>query len=333
MNEYWDIKDDEIRVVGSNGHPPKVKDASMDANAPMLVEPIKMPEHSERVDILQEMEPTPPSRNSIRIWPFIFLAILLIAGLVLLLQKKRTYEPEGPGLYESSCIPVDTRDVINEEAKPFGDYTDTTGFAYTEVIETTVNDIPLSLYIPHNATPELCLRTPDYNNKDIILATQAADIRGDNYKIVGSFVLKGEPLAWGLSKKGYCGIIDGRLIVGVADNSPLFEQATETGGYFFRQFPLVDNGELCENELKNKSIRKALCEHAGEVFVVKSETPESFHDFAQALVDMGVNNAIYLVGSTSYGFWYDKKGAFSEFSDLRVSKYKYESYILWRKNE
>lgn len=118
--------------------------------------------------------------------------------------------------------------------------------------------------------------------------------------------------------------------VGVADNSPLFEQATGTDGYFFRQYPLVDNGKLVDNEPKNKAIRKALCERAGEIFVIKSETAESFHDFAQALVDLGVNNAIYLVGSTPYGFWYDKEGNVEEFSDLRVSKYKYESYILWR---
>lgn len=118
--------------------------------------------------------------------------------------------------------------------------------------------------------------------------------------------------------------------VGVADNSPLFEQATDTDGYFFRQYPLVDNGKLVDNETKNKAIRKALCERAGEIFVIKSETAESFHDFAQALVDLGVNNAIYLVGSTPYGFWYDKEGNVEEFSDLRVSKYKYESYILWR---
>lgn len=44
----------------------------------------------------------------------------------------------------------------------------------------------------------------------------------------------------------YCGVIDGKLTVGVADNSPLFEEATEKGGYFFRQYPLVDNGVLVE---------------------------------------------------------------------------------------
>ena len=301
MSKYWNIKDDEIRIIGAD-LPPKV-----------------------------EPKPASGGGKGTLIWILSILAVLLsVALVVLLVRKGRAVEPDEPGIFESGDSLVVKAMKEEKVILPLGNYSDTTGLAYTEVLERTVNDIQLSIYIPHNAVPELCLRTPDYNDKNIVLATQAADIRRDNKKIVGAFVLKGEPLAWGLSKKGYCGIIDGKITVGVADNSPLFEQATETGGYFFRQYPLVDNGVLVENEPKNKSIRKALCERAGEVFVVKSETAESFHDFAQALVDLGVNNAIYLVGSTSYGFWYDKEGEMTEYSDLRVSKYKYESYILWR---
>lgn len=302
MSKDWNIKDDEIRIIGAD-LPPKAEPKSASSGG-----------------------------KEVLIWILSILAVLLsVALVVLLVRKGRNVEPDEPGIFESGDTLVVKRMIEEKVMEPFGDYSGSTGLAYTEVVERTVNDIPLSIYIPHNAVPELCLETPDYKDKNIVLATQAADIRRDNKKIVGAFVLKGEPLAWGLSKKGFCGIIDGKLTVGVADNSPLFEEATETGGYFFRQYPLVDNGVLVENEPKNKSIRKALCERAGEVFVVKSETPESFHDFAQALVDLGVNNAIYLVGSTSYGFWYDKEGEMTEYSDLRVSKYKYESYILWRK--
>ena len=297
MSKYYDISDDEIRVVGSGPSP-------------------------------KNEGPRGP-RGTV-IWVLAIAAVLLVIGGVFFFLKRRPIEPNEPGLFESGDSTTVQYIVAPEKVKPFGDYSDTTGLAYTEVIEKTVNDIPLSIYIPHNAVPELCLGSPNFQDKNIILTTQAADIRKDNKKIVGAFVLKGQPLAWGLSKKGYCGIIDGEITVGVADNSPLFEQATETDGYFFRQFALVDDGTLVENDLKNKSIRKALCERAGEVFVVKCETPESFHDFAQALVDLGVNDAIYLVGSTSYGFWYDKAGDVTEFSDLRHSKYKYESYILWR---
>jgi len=42
----------------------------------------------------------------------------------------------------------------------------------------------LDIFIPYNAVPELCLKAPDYRNKDIIFATQAVDIRSDNKKIV-----------------------------------------------------------------------------------------------------------------------------------------------------
>ena len=59
-------------------------------------------------------------------------------------------------------------------------------------------------------------------------------------------------MAWGLSKKGYVSIIEDKITVGVADNSPLFEEATEKGGYFFRQYPLVNNGVgyMYENYIK-----------------------------------------------------------------------------------
>ena len=52
-------------------------------------------------------------------------------------------------------------------------------------------------------------------------------------------------------------MIDGKVTIGVAENSSLFEEATEKGGYFFRQYPLVDKGTLVENELKSNWRRLA----------------------------------------------------------------------------
>ena len=226
-------------------------------------------------------------------------------------------------------MPVQKPEPVVEVIKPLGDYSDTTK-AYTEHLRDTINDIPLDIYIPHNAVPQLMIGVPDIFDKSIVMATQAADVRADNGKIVGAFVVKGKPYSWGLSKKGYCGIIDGKLTVGVADNSPLFEEATEKGGYFFRQYPLVDNGVLVENEPKGKSIRKALCDRNGEIMIVMTQTPESFHDFAQALVDMKVDNAIYTVGSTSYGYFRDKYDQFEQIYEKRRGGYKYENFIVWR---
>ena len=176
------------------------------------------------------------------------------------------------------------------------------------------------------------LGAPDRKDKSIILAAQAADIRKDNRKILGAFVLKDEPLAWGLSKKGFCAIIKDKVTVGVSENSPLFEEATEKKGYFFRQFPLVDNGALVENEQKDKTMRKALCSRAGQLFMAVSETDESMHDFAQALVDLDVENAIYLVGShSSFGWYIDEVGEKTLFApDVHRGTYKNENYIVWK---
>ncbi len=218
----------------------------------------------------------------------------------------------------------------------FGSEVDSLAQGFTEIRDTVVNDIPLRIYIPHNASASLHVGRLEKSDATIVFAAQAADIRADNGKIVGAFVLNGRPLAWGLSKKGYCAIIDDEITVGTADNSPLFELATERGGCFFRQYPLVDNGRLVENEPKNKAIRRALCDRDGEIFVIDCSSRESFHDFAQALVDLAVDNAIYLVGSNSYGWAVDAEGICTEFGDINLYRGRHRmpkntSYIVWRK--
>jgi hypothetical protein len=163
------------------------------------------------------------------------------------------------------------------------------------------------------------------------LVFQAADIRADNLEIVGAFVLRGEPLSWGLSKKGYCGIIEDQVTIGVADNSPLFELATEKAGYFFRQYPLVSNGYLVENELKSKSLRRGLCQLEGKTVVVASQTKESLHDFAQALVDIGTSQAIYLVGSAAMGWYRDTQGVGYALGNWEPREFENISFIVWSK--
>lgn len=290
MGRYKDIRDDEIRIISAS----------------------------------QE-------KKGFRPWGWVCLAVAIVAIVLALLLLLNDQKPD---------MEIDTTQVVFEpsneaareteaDTKWLGNYIDTTK-AYTEHLRDTINDIPLDIYIPHNAVPELVLGVPSLQDKSIVLTTQAADIRADNGKIVGAFVLKGKPLSWGLSKKGYCGIIDGKVTVGVADNSPLFEEATEKGGFFFRQYPLVDNGLLVDNAPKGKSIRKALCDRDGEIMVVMSQTPESFHDFAQALVDLQVDNAIYLVGSTSFGYFRDYYDQLEIIYNKFRYGYQYENFIVWR---
>ena len=298
MKEFKDIRDDQIRIIGEDG------------------DKKPMPRHS---------------------WIIILFAIGLMAAGVLafiLIQRKEKEDEElrvhEPALFE----PYQESEPIKHQQ--IGSNIDSLQNGFTEIVDTLINDIPIRIFIPHNAELSLHIGKLDRSDKRIIYAAQAADVRADNGGIVGAFVLKGEPIAWGLSKKGYCASINGKVSVGVAENSPLFEKATEEGGYFFRQYPLVCNGEIIDNEPKGKSIRRAICDRSGDIFMVETGSRESFHDFSQALVDLGVSQAVYLVGSSAYGWAVDKSGTIHEFGEDKYYSGQKKmpentNYIVWKR--
>ena len=258
--------------------------------------------------------------------------VLLVVGVIFFVVSREEEQTElsEPALFE----PV--REAEPTPHKLLGHQPDSLAVGYTEIRDTLINDIPIKIFIPHNAEMSLHIGRMDKSDKSIIYAAQAADVRADNGGIVGAFVLRGEPKAWGLSKKGYCASINGKVTIGVAENTSLFEEATMNGGYFFRQYPLVKDGQVIDNEPKGKAIRRAICDRQGEIFMVETGSIESFHDFAQALADLGVDQAVYLVGSLAYGWAVDEAGAIYEFGEDnyhtgRRRMPKNTSYIVWRR--
>ena len=145
-------------------------------------------------------------------------------------------------------------------------------------------------------------------------------------------VYNGEVVGKGLAKKGYVSIIQGKMRIGVTDHSPLFEAAIQEGGDFFRQYPLVADGVMIENQPKGKAVRRAICQRGSSFFVAESLTPESFHDFAQALQDLNIDNAVYLVGSQyALGFLRDINSKLHEWGESKFAKAKNISYLVWKK--
>lgn len=299
MKELKEIRDDQIRIIGegeSKNHWPR------------------------------------------RIWIITLSVLGVVAiGVIMLFSIRHKEEavvelkqPE-PALFDPVKLPESV-----EPQQWIGRRVDSLATGFTEIRDTLINDIPIRIYIPHNAEMSLHIGRMDKADTSVVYVAQAADVRADNGGIVGAFVLNGEPKAWGLSKKGFCAYIRGKVIVGVADNTSLFEEATECGGYFFRQYPLVKDGQVIDNEPKGKAVRRAICDRLGEIFMVETGTAESFHDFAQALADMGVNQAVYLVGSSAYGWAVDENGTTHEFGDEnyytgRRRLPENTSYIVWRK--
>ena len=253
-------------------------------------------------------------------WNWLFgLAILIVLIVVAILLLNKAFSGGGP---EAEVItPVIVQEPAKEINKP----------SFTEINDTIINDVNLRIYNPQNAKASLTVGQFNKQDTTIVLIAQAADVRADNGEIVGSFVLNGEVLSEGSSKEGFCAIIGDEIAIGVAKNSSLFERAIDEKGCFFRQWSLVNNGVLVDDNPKGKSIRRALCQQGDEVFVVESIERESFHDFSQSLVDMGVNNAIYLVGSSAYGWAKDKDGNRVEFGqETEAFTNQHTSYIVWR---
>ncbi len=202
--------------------------------------------------------------------------------------------------------------------------------SYIDVSETTIDSVELKILTPYNAIPELHLGRIDTSDSEILFAALAADIRRDNGKIVGAFVHEGEPRSWGLSKRGYCAILDDGITLGVADNSPLFEQATEQGGSFFRQYPSVDNGKMVPNNPENLSFRRALCAYDDKICIIVSTNRVLMNDFSAALVKLGVRNAIFLVGSTEDGWYRSEDGKITRLGKKYAKNNPNINYLVFR---
>ena len=84
-----------------------------------------------------------------------------------------------------------------------------------------------------------------------------------------------------------------------------------------------------ENVLKGKSIRRALARKGNKLYVFETEYRESMHDFAEALQDMGVTEAISLVGGNeAYMYWWQDDELYENYD---LSEVKNNNFIVFKK--
>ncbi|MBR1991978.1 MAG: hypothetical protein IJ986_06875 [Bacteroidales bacterium] len=257
-------------------------------------------------------------------WLWVIMGIVVLAIAIFFIYKITSRTTNGelqPSLYS-----------VKENVKTdiWYNNTDAAVPPCSIVSDTLIGSIQLQIITPYNAVPELHVGKLDSSDNDIVFATLAADIRQDNGKIVGAFVNAGEPLAWGLSKRGYCAIIEGNITLGVAENSPFFEQATEQSGYFFRQYPAVDKGVMVENNPKNASYRRALCMLNGKVCIIATPDRVLMNDFSSALATLGVENAIFLIGGDADGWYRTADGTFHRLGEKFIKDNPNINYIVFR---
>lgn len=289
-----DIKDDEIRVISSGNNDNGNTTHNRQARRRKWIVPVS-----------------------------ILVVLACVLTVVYLIFSKNSKE---------DSLEIITNETVVYQENPENVVPDTiiSEVGFVVISDTIINRIPLTIFKPTNLAPTLQIGTDVLNDSTVRFVVQAADVRGDNGGIVGAYVNKGELISKGQAKSGFCAIIGGKINIGVADATPFLEQALETDGYFFRQYPLVVANQIVENKPKGKSLRKAIAELDGETVVIMSRKEMTFHDFSQSLVDLGVANAIYLVGGKGYGFAIDPAGRKNEFGRLFKNMRPNTNYIVWR---
>lgn len=266
----------------------------------------------------------PPRRNRRQLYLFLLIgAVILMAGVVVMLFSSDNESGIETVFTETSAPPVPSvqQQATDKPAQAKG---------FTVRRDTMANGVELSILTPEKATPVLEIGNGVLDDTTAVLVASAADLRGDNNEIVGAYVVKGELRSKGEAKAGFCSIINGKITVGVADATPMLEKALMSDGYFFRQYPLVVGGQIVENKPKGRAFRKALAEIDRKTSVIISRQRLTFHDFSQALIDIGVLNAIYLVGANSYCSYRDAEGNMFSSGAILDKEGGNANFIVWR---
>lgn len=274
-----------------------------------------------------EQNPSPSGKKSLVRIGIVVLIAVVAALIVLWVARWQASDAADKVLFDSTTV---AETVQSQAIAPINAADSVVGIT---VSDTTVNDIPLTIFVPHRLRPALWVGPLPVGGADsIVMALQAADLRADNMEIVSAFVRQGRILSRGVAKQGYCAIIDGKITMGVGESTASFEQAVDMDGDFFRQYPLVADGVLVENRVKNKAQRRALAMISGRVVVVTTHSRESLHDFSQALVDVGAQVAINLVGSTMASGWINTvDSVVSPTSPIAGPIPPMINYIIWTK--
>lgn len=195
----------------------------------------------------------------------------------------------------------------------------------------SINDVPLLILALHNLKPKLQIGLPDTTDQSTVLALPAADVRKDNQEIVGDFILQGNEISRGKRKVGYCSIIEGKLEIGISTDNNIKDICLDKQGSLFRQYILVFEGNIQKNILKGKSYRRALIVQNNQTYIIISKKRESLYDFSEAISDLGFQDAIYLVGGDSFGFYRNNNGEMNLIGKPENEQYPKRNYIVFKK--
>ena len=318
QNKLNDICDDDIRIVGGTNS----SQSSQTSENESMPENSKQSEFSifnnaiitgNQGDDLKKRK----KKNNI-----LLLSCILIAFIVVTLFCWSFFAKEK------------VQEVVTVNSLALNDNDDDRySYQYCDEEEIDVDGLKLRIVTPHNSVPSLEIGHDCLSDTTSVCIVQAASIAIDkdgNSSVVGAMVKDGKPISWGRSKAGYCAIIEDSIHIGASKHTYLFEQATERGGDFFRQFSLVENGKLSSMKNQDRYIRHALCVRNGRLSVVASMDSVVINDFTNALIKADVVEAIMLEGGDPIFEHVDLEGKRHNYGVIDYPYSNAVSYLVWR---
>lgn len=264
----------------------------------IIIERVKDDEDEGRGDVVVVPHHTPKWK----VFAIGGIIVLLVAIIVLLVLRPRPI-PEAPELPVSATSEANIEWLQTPLSKR-----DKRAKAEVTVNEDSINGVLLREYALKNLKAEISFDRPSDKDKTVYFYALSADVRADNDQILDACVIAGEQFSQGNNRSGYMAALDGRTVIGVSKNDSVLNFVRDGGGYFFRQFALVSDGVLGDIRLKGKAERRALGIRQGQLYYIESLNEESLYDFAEALVDYGYTDAIYMTGGKQYSYYRDRRG-------------------------
>lgn len=175
------------------------------------------------------------------------------------------------------------------------------GSAGVSLLEQEVMGVNMRIYSLKGLKAHFADTVPDYSDSSVYFITRSSDyrIKNDQKQIIGDYIENGEVVSESLWRAGFMAVIDGNAQIGISRSPKIRKHIIENSGSMFRQMALISAGTKCDEQfvLKGKVTRCAYARDIkGNLYFVETIDPETLYGFADALIEYGFADAIYITG-------------------------------------
>lgn len=177
------------------------------------------------------------------------------------------------------------------------------GVAGVSIQQQEVMGVNMRIYALNGLKAHFADTVPDYTDSSVYFITRSSDyrIKNDEKQIIGDYIEDGKVISESLWRAGFMALVDGNAQIGISRSPKIRKHIIGKSGSMFRQMALISAGTRCDEQfvLKGKVTRCAYARDIeGNLYFVETLDPETLYGFADALIEHGFSDAIYITGGS-----------------------------------